>query len=242
MRVVYECSKPVTFNDISNSLLRKTKAGLQYLFTRKGPLTIGAGQVGVFACTKPEVASPDVQFHFIPFSAAGPSEGLHQFSGFTVSVCQLRPESRGRIEIKSADAKQHPAIWPNYLATETDLQTIVDGVKLARTIASAPSLEPYIKREVTPGPNVGSDDELRDHIRHFGYTIYHPAGTCKMGHDTMAVVDEELRVHGVSGLRVADASIMPTVLSGNTNAGCIMIGEKLADILLSDHTWSRIQK
>ncbi len=242
LRVVYECSKPVTFNDISNSLLRKTKAGLQYLFTRKGPLTIGAGQVGVFACTKPEVASPDVQFHFIPFSAAGPSEGLHQFSGFTVSVCQLRPESRGRIEIKSADAKQHPAIWPNYLATETDLQTIVDGVKLARTIASAPSLEPYIKREVTPGPNVGSDDELRDHIRHFGYTIYHPAGTCKMGHDTMAVVDEELRVHGVSGLRVADASIMPTVLSGNTNAGCIMIGEKLADILLSDHTWSRIQK
>ena len=242
LRVVYECSKPVTFNDISNSLLRKTKAGLQYLFTRKGPLTIGAGQVGVFACTKPEVASPDVQFHFIPFSAAGPSEGLHQFSGFTVSVCQLRPESRGRIEIKSADAKQHPAIWPNYLATETDLQTIVDGVKLARTIASAPSLEPYIKREVTPGPNIGSDDELRDHIRHFGYTIYHPAGTCKMGHDTMAVVDEELRVHGVSGLRVADASIMPTVLSGNTNAGCIMIGEKLADILLSDHTWSRIQK
>ena len=236
LRVIYECTRPITFNDISNSLIKKTAAGLQYLFTRKGPLTIGAGQVGVFARTRPDVRSPDVQFHFIPFSAAGPSEGLHKFSGFTVSVCQLRPESRGRIEIKSPDAKHHPAIFPNYLATDTDMQTIVDGVKLARAVANAPALEPYIKREVVPGPEVSSDDELRDHIRHFGYTIYHPAGTCKMGHDALAVVDEELRVHGISGLRVADASIMPTVLSGNTNAGCIMIGEKLADILLSDNS------
>ena len=233
LRIIYECTRPITFNDISNSLIKKAAAGLQYLFTRKGPLTIGAGQVGVFARTRPEVNSPDVQFHFIPFSAAGPSEGLHKYSGFTVSVCQLRPESRGRIQIKSADATQHPAIFPNYLDTESDMQTIVDGVKLARKIASAPALEPYIKREVIPGPEASSDDELRDHIRHFGYTIYHPSGTCKMGHDDMAVVDEELKVHGVTGLRVADASIMPTVLSGNTNAGCIMIGEKLASILLS---------
>ena len=114
------------------------------------------------------------------------------------------------------------------------MQTIVDGVKLARTIANAPTLEPYIKREVIPGPDVSSDEDLRDHIRNFGYTIYHPAGTCKMGHDKLAVVDEALRVHGVTGLRVADASIMPTVLSGNTNAGCIMIGEKLASIILDE--------
>lgn len=233
LRIVYECTRPITFNDISNSIIKKTQAGLQYLFTRKGPLTIGAGQVGVFARTQPDLASPDVQFHFIPFSAAAAGEGLHKYSGFTVSVCQLRPESRGTIRIKSSDPTRHPAILPNYLAAEGDIKTMMDGVKLARKIAEAPTIEPYIKSEKIPGPEVSTDDELRDHIHNFGYTIYHPSGTCKMGHDAMAVVDDELRVHGVSGLRVADASIMPTVLSGNTNAGCIMIGEKLADLLLT---------
>lgn len=236
LRIVYECTKPITFNDISNSIVKKTQAGLQYLFTRKGPLTIGAGQVGVFARTRPDIASPDVQFHFIPFSAAGPGEGLHKYPGFTVSVCQLRPESRGSIRIKSSDPTEHPAILPNYLATEGDVKTMMDGVKLARKIAAAPAIEPYIKDEKIPGPEVSTDAELRDHIHNFGYTIYHPSGTCKMGHDSMAVVDNELRVHGITGLRVADASIMPTVLSGNTNAGCIMIGEKLAGILLDDKT------
>lgn len=233
IRVVYECTRPITLNDLSHSISRRIKAGLQYALTRKGPLTIGAGQVGVFAKTRPDLDSPDIQLHFIPFSAIGPGEGLHKYSGFTVSVCQLRPESRGSIQIKSADPAQHPAIRPNYLATTLDEQTMLDGVHFIRRIAESPALQPYIKRETIPGKEVSSDDQIMDYIRHKGITIYHPAGTCKMGSDPMAVVDNQLRVRGVEGLRVADASIMPTVLSGNTNAGCIMIGEKLSEMILS---------
>jgi choline dehydrogenase len=167
------------------------------------------------------------------FSADKPGEGLHLFSGFTVSVCQLRPESRGSIHIKSNDPHQHPAIHPNYLATRSDRQTIIDGLKLIRKIARAPAIQPYISAEFLPGPGVDSDQELLQYARDKGNTIFHPSGTCKMGSDSLAVVDEQLRVRGIAGLRVADASIMPTVLSGNTNAGCIMIGEKAAAIILS---------
>lgn len=233
IRAVYECTKPITLNDLSKSPLQRIKAGIQYALTRKGPLTLGAGQVGVFARTRPDLASPDIQFHFIPFSAAGVGQELHKYSGFSVSVCQLRPESRGTVKIKSADPATHPMIKPNYLATELDEQTMLDGLQLIRSVAEAASIQPYIKQETIPGPDTQTDFELLDYIRTSGGTIYHPAGTCKMGKDEMAVVDNKLRVHGVSGLRVADASIMPTVLSGNTNAGCIMIGEKCADLILS---------
>ncbi len=236
LRVVYECTKPITINDVGNSVANKLKAGIHYALTGKGPLSIGAGQAGVFTRTRQDLASPDIQLHFIPFSAAGPKEGLHKFSGFTVSVCQLRPESRGTINIVSNNAMDHPAIAPNYLDTPLDEQTMLDGVNIIRKIAAAPSIQPYIKREVIPGPDVSTDHQILEHIRLNGYTIYHPSGTCKMGSDPMAVVDESLRVHGVTGLRVADASIMPTVLSGNTNAGCIMIGEKLAHMICSEQT------
>ena len=168
------------------------------------------------------------------FSADKPGQRLHKFSGFTVSVGQLRPESRGTIKIKSGDPEQHPAIQPNYLAATSDQQTIVDGLKLIRKINQTDALQPYISKEFLPGDQVQSDDELLQYARDYGNTIFHPSGTCKMGsdNDPLAVVDEQLRVRGVSGLRVADASIMPTVLSGNTNAGCIMIGEKAAAMML----------
>lgn len=233
-RIVYECTKNITLNDVSNSLIKRAMAGIEYGLKRTGALRIGAGQVGVFAKTRPELDRPDVQFHVIPFSAAGPGQGLHKFPGFTVSVCQLRPESRGTIQIKSADPTEHPTIRPNYLATPFDEQTMVDGLKLIRRVSQSPSIGPYIVREFLPGPDVSSDEQILQYIRDTGNTIFHPAGTCKMGHDDKAVVDEQLRVRGVEGLRVADASIMPTVLSGNTNAGCIMIGEKLASMMIAE--------
>lgn len=235
IRLVYECAKPITLNDLSHSMPKKLMAGLQYALTRTGPLTLGAGQVGVFAKTRETLKTPDVQFHFIPFSAAKPGEGLHKFPGFTVSVCQLRPNSRGTVRIKSSDPAAHPAIHPAYLTGEGDEQTMLDGLKLVRKVAESAALEPYTKKEFIPGSDKTTDEELLDYIRHFGNTIFHPSGTCRMGSDDMSVVDEQLKVHGVQGLRVADASIMPTVLSGNTNAGCIMIGEKLSAMMLSEN-------
>jgi choline dehydrogenase len=230
-RFAYRCKFPITVNDIMRNPLQMARVGLQYLMFRTGPLTISAGQVGIFTRTRPELASPDVQFHFIVFSSDRPAEGLHKFSGFTQNVCQLRPESRGEIRLKSADPLARAAIHPNYLATETDRRTLVDGMKLCRAIAERPAMRHYIESEYLPGAQIRGDDELLDYARRYGGTIYHPAGTCKMGSDPRAVVDQELRVHGIDGLRVADASIMPTLVSGNTNAACIMIGEKLSDLV-----------
>ena len=237
IRSVYRCRRPVTLNDVQNNLLKKIGAGLRYALFRQGPLTLGAGQVGVFAKTRPELATPDVQFHFIPFSAEKPGEKLHPFPAFTASVCQLRPDSRGYVRIKSADPAQHPAMQPNYLSTDNDRQTMLDGLKLARKIAATPSLQDTIESEYLPGPEVKTDEELMGYIRDKSNTIFHPSGTCKMGpeNDRMAVVDEQLRVHGIQGLRVADASIMPTVVSGNTNAACIMIGAKCSQMVLADN-------
>ncbi|HEY2131420.1 MAG TPA: choline dehydrogenase [Acetobacteraceae bacterium] len=230
-RFVYKCKFPVTVNDIMMSRLKMARMGLQYLMFRNGPLTVSAGQVGIFAKTRPDLPSPDIQFHFIGFSSDRPAQGLHKFSGFMQSVCQLRPESRGEILLKSADPTAAPAIHPNYLAAEQDRQTIVAGQKLARRIASQPAISHYIASEYLPGPATATDEQLLDHARQAGGSIFHPSGTCKMGPDPMAVVDDQLRVHGLTGLRVADASIMPTVVSGNTNAACIMIGEKCADLV-----------
>ena len=231
VRYVYKCTQTITVNDIMMSNRRMAMMGLQYLLTRKGPLTASAGQIGIFTRTRPELASPDIQFHFIGFSADQAREALHKFSGFTQNVCQLRPESRGEILLKSADPAAAPAIHPNYLSTELDRSTIVEGLKLGRRIASQAALQPFIASEYLPGTDVQTDAEMLDYARNFGSTIYHPIGTARMGADRMAVVDDQLRVHGVTGLRVADASIMPSMVSGNTNAACIMIGEKCADML-----------
>lgn len=235
IRVVYECAKALTLNDLYHSPLRKAMAGIQYALTRKGPLTLGAGQVGVFARTRSDLVRPDVQFHFIPFSAAGPGQGLHKFSGFTVSVCQLRPESRGSVDIVSADPTRHPAIAPNYLATDHDVSTMLGGLRLVRRVAQAPAINALTEVEKIPGAEAESDEQLIDYIRNFGGTIFHPCGTCRMGDDSTSVVDSRLRVRGVENLRIADASVMPTVVSGNTNAGCIMIGERLSSFVLADN-------
>ncbi|TVQ34966.1 MAG: choline dehydrogenase [Geminicoccaceae bacterium] len=234
-RLIYEATMP-TMNDLQRSLWRKAWCGLQWALAKKGPLTVGAGQVFVFARTRPELATPDVQFHVIMFSADKPGEPLHPFSGYTVSICQLRPESRGHLALQSPDPTVPPAIHPNYLATETDRRTMVEGLQLARRIQTQDPLRAVTRREVLPGSDHATADDLLAHVRRTGSTIFHPTSTCRMGPvgDPEVVCDPTLKVQGVGGLRVADASIMPAVVSGNTNAPCIMIGEKAADMILAD--------
>jgi choline dehydrogenase len=225
------CKLPVTINDVMLSNARKLKAGLEYYMFHRGPLSMISSPAALFARTRPELASPDIKCSISPFSAERPQDGLHRFSGFTMIAYQLRPESRGEIKLKSPDPFDAPAVHPNYLATETDQRTIVAGLKLCRQILATPNMQRFVETEFQPGSAVESDEELLDYARRRGGTVYHPTSTCKMGNDPMAVVDPELRVHGVDGLRVADASIMPTIVSGNTNAATIMIGEKVADII-----------
>ena len=235
VRTVQKLNAPMSLNSDVDNPLRKLKAGLQYLLTRTGPLTISAGQVAAFARTRPELASPDIQFHFIPFSADGHGRNLHEFPGVTFSVCQLRPESRGSVMIQSADPKDHPLIQPNYLGEELDRQTLIAGFRVSRGIANTPAFAQHVVEEHIPGPEVQSDDEIVSFAKATGTTIFHPAGTCRMGVDEYAVVDERLRVKGLRGLRVADCAIMPTLISGNTNAPAIMIGEKASDMILQDN-------
>ena len=242
IKSIYRCTKPITINDDTRTLHRKIAVALQFALFRRGPMTLSAGQVGVFARTRPELETPDIQYHLLPLSTdmallgkpAANGLGMHDFSGFTSTVCQLRPESRGTVLIKSPDPGAPPAIRPNYLAAELDRATNIAGLRLARRIAAQPAIKPYIAEEYLPGEAVESDAELLAYIRENGGTIFHPVGTCKMGSDPLAVVDERLRVHGVEGLRVADCAIMPTLISGNTNAPAIMIGEKCAAMMRED--------
>ena len=171
-----------------------------------------------------------------PLSADKPGDGVHEFSAFTLSVCQLRPKSRGSVEIKSTDPLVYPDIHPGYLANDHDCQVAIDGIKVARRIADAPALKPHIIDEHVPGRQFETDEQLLETARQFSQTIYHPTSTCKMGSDDMAVVDEQLKVHGIHNLRVVDASIMPEIVSGNTNAPTIMIAEKAADMIIDEAT------
>ena len=233
IRAVYKCTEP-TLNDEVNNFLLKMRIGLEYILFRTGPMSMAASLVCAFAKTRKELATPDIQFHFQPLSADKPGEGLHPYSAFTASVCQLRPESRGRIQLKNSDPFAYPAIHPNYLATRTDQETVVAGMKLTRRLSQTSAMAPYVEGELLPGPDAATDEELLASARVLAQTIYHPVGTCKMGDDAHAVVDERLRVRGIESLRVADASIMPTITSGNTNAPAIMIGEKASDMILED--------
>ena len=232
IRAVYKTHEQ-TLNDELNSVWKRIKVGLQYAAFRTGPLTLAASQVTIFTRSSPEVERPDIQFHMQPLSADKPGEGVHNFSAFTASVCQLRPESRGEIKITSPDSIDYPSIQPNYLSTELDLRTAINGLKVARKITEAPSLAPHIIDEYVPGYQYQTDEQLEQAVRKYSQTIYHPAGTCKMGHDDKAVVDDQLRVHGIGKLRVVDASIMPEIVSGNTNAPTIMIAEKASDMILN---------
>jgi choline dehydrogenase len=224
------CREPITVNDVMLSNIKKLQVGLQYMMFRTGPLALATAPAALFVKTRPEVASPDIKCSLSPFSADRPQDGLHRFSGFTLIAYQLRPESRGEIKLKSPDPTDPPAVYPNYLTSAVDQHTLVDGLKLCRRIVENEPLARFVEAEFLPGPTVKSDDELLDFARRSGGTVFHPTSTCKMGIDPMAVVDPELRVYGIEGLRVADASIMPTVVSGNTNAASIMIGERCADL------------
>jgi choline dehydrogenase len=226
-----KAAMPVTVNDVMLSNIKKLKVGIQYYALRTGPLAMISSPAALFAKTRPELATPDIKCSISPFSADRPQDGLHKFSGFTMITYQLRPESRGEIKLKSANPADPPAMIPNYLSDPVDRRTLIDGLKLCRQVLAQPQLARFVAAEFQPGPTVVGDDELLAYARQRGGTVYHPTSTCTMGAGPMAVVDPELRVHGIDGLRVADASVMPTVISGNTNAATIMIGEKLADML-----------
>ena len=200
--------------------------------SRKGLLTIGAGYAGAFLRTRPELVTPDVQIHFLIFSADMAGAVLHAFPGFMASVCQLRPESRGFVRVKSSDPSVPPAIQPRYLSARSDCDTVVGGMKAMRRVMHEPAMRRYIAEERAPGEHCVSDADLLAFARETGTTVYHPTSTCRMGPDPSAVVDERLRVRGFERLRVIDASIIPTVVSGNTNAAAVMIGEKGADMVL----------
>jgi choline dehydrogenase len=233
-RIVLKCTRPITVNDDMQSLWRMARMGLRYAFLRKGPLAVSAGYAGGFWRTRPELKRPDVQTHFLTFSLDRMGEKLHPFSGFTASICQLQPTSRGSVRIRSADPRVPPAIRYNYLATEHDRRTMLEGMRLLRRILDQPAMRPYIAAEHMPGAQVQSDDEWLAYFRETGSTIYHPTCTAKMGTGADAVVDSHLRVKGLAGLRVVDASVMPAVVSGNTNAAVIAIAEKAADLIHSE--------
>ncbi len=236
IRATYEATIPTT-NDQLNSWAGQAKLGMQWLLHRSGPLAVGINQGGCFMRALPDEAkTPDIQFHVATLSADMAGGAVHPFSGFTLSVCQLRPESRGHSHIQSSDPLVPPAMVPNYLSTDLDRRTAIASLKAARAIANSKSMKPYVKREIKPGPDATTDEELLEFTRNNGATIFHPTGTCKMGVDSdpMAVLDERLRVRGIEGLRVIDCSSMPTLVSGNTNAPAVAMAEKAVDMILED--------
>jgi choline dehydrogenase len=222
---------PITLNEQTRGVALM-KEVVKYYTQHRGVLTFTAGIVYGFVRTRPELAEPDVQYHFAHASyATAQTRILDRQPGMTLTIYQCRPESRGSIHAKSADPLAAPAIRPNFLAEELDRQTVVAGMRIGRRIINNAMLDKYRAFEMNPGDQVQTDEEWLDFARMNGQTTYHVTGTCKMGHDPMAVVDDELRVHGIAGLRVIDASIMPTLVSGNTNAAVMMIAEKGADLI-----------
>jgi choline dehydrogenase len=234
-RTIVRLKKRLSLNDDVRNPLKLAGMGLDWLLRRRGPLTVGAGQVGGFAKTKYASGDrADMQFNVMPLSVDKPGDPLHDYSGFTSSACQCRPVSRGRIAIRSTNPMESPRIDANYLAEELDRKTLVAGMRLLREIYAQPAFRNLIAAEVLPGSQRQSDAELLDFARSAGGTVFHPIGTCRMGSDDHAVVDPQLRVRGVVGLRVIDASVMPEMISSNTNAAAIMIGEKGAALVLGD--------
>jgi len=238
VRLAYRCTQPITMNEIANSLPRRVAAMAQYLLMRSGPLASPGTMAGLFARSDPRLERPDLQFNFTPWSYASRDRKgaiAHPFPGFSLSAIHLRPDARGSVRLKSADPLAPPSIRFNFLQTRADLQAITAGMRLARTICQQPALAPYVAEEIIPGAHVRTDEEFEANIRANALSNLHPVGTCRMGSDGRdSVVDDRLRVHGIAGLRVADAAIMPTVPAGNTNAPTIMIGEKAADMILTD--------
>jgi choline dehydrogenase len=236
IRMIFEVNQRTT-NDDLNSLLGKASLGMQWLFKRSGPLAVGINQGGCFMKALPaESATPDIQFHVATLSADMAGGKVHDFSGITMSVCQLRPESRGHIRIKSTDPFQPPEMQPNYLSTDLDRRTNVAALKAVRAITGSRAMQDVVRREVKPSLSTSTDDDLLEFCRNNGATIFHPSGTCQMGLDPQrgAVLDSHFRVHGIDRLRVIDCSAMPTLVSGNTNAPAVMMAERAVDMIRQD--------
>jgi choline dehydrogenase-like flavoprotein len=234
VRTFWRCNKPITLNDDMASWWRQAGIGLRYILQRRGPLTVSAGYAAAFVRTRPELSRPDGQIYFINFSSARRGGYLHPFSGFTVSLSQLQAESRGWVRIRSADPAAPPAIHYNYLSAEGERRTMVEGLKFVRRLVNTRPLADYVEGEHQPGPKVQSDADWLAFCRETGETVFHPTSSCRMGEDARAVVDARLRVRGLQGLRVIDASVMPAVVSGNTNAAVFALAEKGADLVRAD--------
>ena len=235
LRLVYKLHGIRTLNERVNSLLGRLMIGAEYVLFRSGPMTMGASQLGAFAKSDPARETANLEYHIQPLSTDKLGDPLHPFPALTASVCNLRPESRGSVRIKSADTRDPPAIAPNYLATADDRRVAIDSIKLTRRIMlESAAFRPYRPEEYRPGAEARDDSALIEAAARIGTTIFHPVGTCRMGPDGEAVVDDRLRVRGVERLRVIDASVMPSITSGNTNAPVIMIAEKAADMVVED--------
>ena len=237
LRFQFRCTQPITLNDVANSLWRRTLAGMQYVLFHTGPLTSNGIAAGAYARSDARRDRPDIQINFTAWSFAGrDSKGVypHPFSGFSVNAVHLFPEARGSVLLQGPDPLAAPAIRFNFLRSQDDVRALTSGMRLVRRISQQPALAPYVAAEVLPGPDVNTDAEFEAAIRKYGVSNLHPVGTCRMGTDKDAVVDPRLRVHGIGALRVVDASIMPTLPAGNTNAPTIMIAEKACDMILED--------
>lgn len=231
-RIISRCvDGTVTLNEVWHSWPRRLQAGAEWILAGKGPLMTGAAPIGLFVKTRPELDSPDVQYQFLAGSAPKPGGPMHPFPGCTLVAIPCRPESRGWLRIKLPDPTEAPAMQPNYLSTQADRDTIVAGLKVTRRIFASPAMRRFIREEVHPGPAAKTDEDLLEYVRATAGTTFHQTSTCMMGPGPKAVVDTSLRVKGLDGLRVVDASVMPTVVSGNTNATVIMIAEKAADMI-----------
>jgi choline dehydrogenase-like flavoprotein len=234
IRCAYKVHGIGTLNERANSLLGKIGIGLQYALLRRGPMSMAPSQLGAFVKSDPALETPNLQYHVQPLTLEKFGQPLHPFPAITASVANLRPESRGYIRIKGPDPFAAPSIQPNYLSTPGDRMVAAQSIRITRNIVSQPAFAKYQPEEFMPGGDPQTDDELAKAAGDVGTTIFHPVGTCKMGSDDMAVVDDRLRVRGLGGLRVVDASVMPTITSGNTNSPVIMIAEKASQIILDD--------
>ncbi|EJN00034.1 GMC family oxidoreductase [Phyllobacterium sp. YR531] len=233
IRTVFRIEGARTLNQLYHNLFSRTAMGLEYALRRSGPLSMAPSQLGIFAKSDPALLTPDIEYHVQPLSTDRLGEPLHRYPAVTVSVCNLRPESRGTVHIGKADARLSPDIKPNYLSTAGDRLIAARSIRHARNLMATKAARKYQPQEILPGTQYQSDDELIQRAGDIATTIFHPVGTCKMGGDAMAVVSKDLKVHGLEKLRIVDASVMPSIVSGNTNSPVIMIAEKAADLILT---------
>ncbi|NCX09181.1 MAG: choline dehydrogenase, partial [Rhodobacteraceae bacterium] len=233
LRCAWKLEGAKTLNTMANSMFGKAKIGLEYLFKRSGPMSMAPSQLGAFSKSRPDLETPDLEYHVQPLSLEAFGQPLHEFPAITASVCNLRPESRGTVSISSKNPNDAPTISPNYLSTEGDKQTAVSAIRQARRIMSHGPMSKYKPQEIKPGNYSDAAEDLIKAAGDIGTTIFHPVGTVRMGADEAAPLDQRLKLRGIGGLRVVDASIMPTITSGNTNSPTIMIAEKAADMILS---------